>query len=72
MKTLTELRDRPFYRFLKVLYFIALVPVAFALYFSFKEGSIELFAYSIGWIAILSGVKKLIYYIFLGSFNPSK
>ena len=70
MKTLTELRDRPFYRFLKVLYFLLLLPLGYMVYMTYTEHDIVYLAWVLGFLLTLEVFKRVIYYIFLGSFNP--
>lgn len=72
MKTLTELRDRPFYRFLKVLYFLFFLPLGFMVYMGYQEQQIVYLAWVFGVLFVLEIFKRVIYYIFLGSFVPEK
>lgn len=72
MKTLTQLKNRPFYRFLEIIYLLTLVPIGYMTYMAYSEHEIVYLAWALGFLLVLEVLKRIIYYIFLGSFNPPK
>ncbi len=70
MKTLSELKEKPYFRFLKVLYFLSLVPVGILIYLAYHDHDILLLEVAFVLIFILEIIKRVIYYIFLGKINP--
>lgn len=72
MKTLSELRNRPFYRFLKILYVLLLVPIGYMVYLAYAEHAPEVILWVLGFLLVLEVIKRLIYYIFLGTIIPSE
>ncbi len=67
MKTLTEFKDSPFYRFLKVLYFLTLIPLAFIIYYAIDDSSYEAFVFVAFAFVFMEIVKRIIFYIAIGS-----
>lgn len=72
MKTLSELKEKPYFRFLKVLYFLSLVPVGIFVYLAYHDHDVSLLEIALVLIFILEIIKRIVYYIFLGKFNPPK
>lgn len=72
MKTLSELKEKPYFRFFKVLYFLLTVPLVVPLYIAFDEGWSELLFWIFVYLIILEIIKRVVYYIFLGKINPPK
>ena len=72
MKTLSELKEKPTYRFLKVIYFLFLIPVGILIYLAYHDHDILLLEVAFVLIFILEIIKRTVYYIFLGNAFPEK
>ncbi len=70
MKTLAELREKPLYRFLKILYFGVLVLAASMIYWAYDDREVGYLFSILAILLILEILKRFVYYIFLGAVIP--
>jgi hypothetical protein len=69
MNTVENFKKTPFYRFLKVLYFLILIPLVYIIYIGFDNSppiKPDPFVFVGAVLVIMEIIKRIIFYIFVG------